>query len=64
VLHSTLQQGPINEEESDVETFGCKDCLVNDNDMISPSLPSTVLQLLLESLMALVLLVAQGEEES
>jgi hypothetical protein len=46
VLHSGLQQGPINEEDLDAETFGCKDWLVNENDMISSSLLPTVLQLL------------------
>jgi hypothetical protein len=50
-----LQQGPINEEESDAETFGCRDWLVNDNDMISSSLPLTALRLL-ETLMALEVL--------
>jgi hypothetical protein len=52
VFCSRLQWGPINEEESDAETFGSKDWLVNDNDMIPSSLPPTALQLL-ESLMAL-----------
>jgi hypothetical protein len=50
-FRSGLQRGPINEEESDAETFGCKDGLVHDNNMISSSLPPTAL-LLLESLMA------------
>jgi hypothetical protein len=54
-LHSGMQQRPINEEESDAETFSCKDWLVNDNDMISSLLPLTELQLL-ESLMALEVL--------
>jgi hypothetical protein len=30
-----LQWGPINEEESDAETFGCRDWLVSDDDMIA-----------------------------
>jgi hypothetical protein len=67
-----LWHGPINKEEFDAETFGCKDWLVNDNDMISSSLPPTALPLL-ESFMALevlptalqlLLLVAWGGEEA
>jgi hypothetical protein len=71
-FRSGLQQGPKNEEESDAETFGCKDSLVHDNNMISSSLPPTPLQLI-ESLMALevpptalqlLLLAVQGEKEA
>jgi hypothetical protein len=54
-LHSRLQWGPINEEELDAETCGCKDWLVNDNDMISSSLSPMALQLI-QSLMALEVL--------
>jgi hypothetical protein len=58
--------------DSDAETFGCKDWLVHDHNMISISLPPTAMQLF-ESLMAvevlpkalrLLLIVVQGEEEA
>jgi hypothetical protein len=33
-FHWGLRQGPINVEDSDAETFGCKDWLVHDNEIL------------------------------